>query len=37
MAEEERVEPTLEAGAAPAAAAPASTESAEPPLSLIHI
>ena len=31
MAEEERVEPTLEAGAAPVAAAPASTESAEPP------
>ena len=30
MAEEERVEPTLEAGAAPAAAASASTESAEP-------
>ena len=31
MAEEERVEPTLEAGAAPVAAASASKESAEPP------
>ncbi len=31
MAEEERVEPTLEAGAAPAAAAPATAEAVEPP------
>lgn len=31
MAEEERVEPTLEAGAAPAAAAPATAETVEPP------
>ncbi len=31
MADEERVEPTLEAGAAPAAAAPATAEAVEPP------